>query len=474
MTTDPRRTRRVAGLSVRTRIAVAVALLTSVALAGAGLVVYALESARIERSAATSVEREMAEFRRFQANGVDPATGRRFTRADQLIRGFLSQNLAADNHLLVGWWAGAAQLKQGAEDDDLLDQPEFRAAVNDRTASGGTTELDTRWGTVTLAVQPVADARQTAAFLDVVFLSAARSELRRTLTTYLIVAGLSLGLITMVAAWQAGRLLEPLRTLRDEARRVTESDLSRRIPETGNDDITALTRTFNQMLGRLQAAFATQRDFLDDAGHELKTPLTVVRGHAELLDENDPREVEETRTLLLEEVDRMSRLVEDLIMLAKAHRPDFVRPRDVDVADLVATVLEKCRALGPRLWTLDTTTPVIAALDEQRITQALLQLAENAVRYTADGGTVALGCDAQDDRLQLWVRDDGPGVPDEHKSAVFERFERGPDQDDEGTGLGLSIVKVIAAGHGGTVHVEDAVPSGARFVLHLPVRRAEG
>jgi len=100
------------------------------------------------------------------------------------------------------------------------------------------------------------------------------------------------------------------------------------------------------------------------------------------------------------------------------------------------------------------------------------------VKYTVEGGTIALGCDVQGDRLRLWVRDDGPGVPEEHRTAVFERFERGAAQDDDGTGLGLSIVKAIAEAHGGTVHVEDAVPSaeapGARFVLTLPVRRTEG
>ena len=109
--------------------------------------------------------------------------------------------------------------------------------------------------------------------------------------TYTIVALLALFTITALAAWQSGRLLAPLRTLRETAEEISETDLSRRLPETGNDDITALTRTFNGMLDRLEQAFVGQRQFLDDVGHELKTPLTVLRGHLELLDADDPAEV---------------------------------------------------------------------------------------------------------------------------------------------------------------------------------------
>ena len=162
---------------------------------------------------------------------------------------------------------------------------------------------------------------------------------------------LSLLAITAFAAVQSGRLLAPLRTLRETADEINDTDLSRRLPETGNDDITALTRTFNRMLDRLEAAFVGQRQFLDDAGHELKTPLTVLRGHLELLDVGSPEEIAETRELLLDEVDRMSRLVGELILLAKSDRPDFVTLRPVDLTGLTVDTLAKARGLGDR--TLD-------------------------------------------------------------------------------------------------------------------------
>jgi signal transduction histidine kinase len=266
-----------------------------------------------------------------------------------------------------------------------------------------------------------------------------------------------------------------VRTLRETAEEITVTDLSRRIPESGQDDISALTHTFNEMLARLEAAFTGQRQFLDDAGHELKTPLTVIRGHMELLDSSDPSEVEATRQLLLDEIDRMSRLVGDLIMLAKTDRPDFLKYDAVNIARFTTTVFEKCRALGDRAWVVDEQAELLAWVDEQRITQAMLELAQNAVKHTHPGAEIGIGSRVDGEHgLRLWVRDTGHGVPDQDKALVFQRFGRSVvPEDDEGFGLGLSIVRAIATAHGGSVHVEDVQPHGARFVVTLPSRRRE-
>jgi signal transduction histidine kinase len=323
--------------------------------------------------------------------------------------------------------------------------------------------------------QPVTQGQQAGALLVVNLLAEDRAELLDTMQTYAIVATLSLFLVTGVAAWQSGRLLSPLRTLRDTADEIGETDLSRRIPERGNDDITALTRTVNGMLDRLEAAFRGQREFLDDAGHELKTPLTVLRGHLELLDATDPAEVTETRELLLDEVDRMARLVNDLILLAKSDRPDFVTRVEVELGELTEDVLAKARALGPREWRLDASTEVTVRLDAQRVTQALLQLADNAVKHTREGDVIAIGSSYGAGWVELWVRDTGPGVAPENRDHIFERFGRAEvPEHDEGFGLGLSIVRAIAVAHGGTVRVTDAPPHGARFVMSLPARPVPG
>ena len=475
MTTDPRPS-VFSRLTVRTRLALSVALLVGLALGGAGLVVYALESARIERGVSTQVEQELAEFATLRDEGVDPDARpvRGFTDITALIDTFLRRNVPDDDELLVGWWDGGPQVVSDTDHLPLIRLPEFRAIVEDRLERGGTDRIETEWGEVVVTVQPVQDAQRAGAFVIASFLADEHEELDRVMRTYAIVSALSLGLITGVAAWQAGRLLRPLRTLRETAEEITATDLSRRIPESGNDDISALTHTVNEMLGRLDAAFAGQRRFLDDAGHELKTPLTVLRGHLEVLDTADPAEVEATRGLLLDEIDRMSRLVGDLIMLAKSARPDFLRYDAVNVGSLTATLLDKARGLGDRRWVLDDRAETLAWVDEQRVTQAVLQLAQNAVKHTPQGAEIGIGSGLSEDHLLLWVRDTGRGVPDEDKELVFDRFGRSAvPEDDEGFGLGLSIVRAIAGAHGGTVHVEDSDPHGARFVLTLPTRRKD-
>ncbi|WP_420873107.1 sensor histidine kinase [Nocardioides daphniae] len=246
--------------------------------------------------------------------------------------------------------------------------------------------------------------------------------------------------------------------------------MSRRVPETGND-ITQLTRTVNDMLERLETAFVGQRQFLDDAGHELRTPLTVLRGHLELLDASDPADVRATRDLLLDEVDRMGRLVDDLIMLAKSRRPDFLTPSPVDLDDLTTTVLAKARAMADREWQLDEVAPARVVADEHRITQALLQLVDNAVKHTNPGDTIALGSRVDGGTARLWVRDTGDGIAPEARTVVLQRFARAEVRPgDEGFGLGLSIVSAIAQAHGGRVVIEETEGGGATVIVEIAVQ----
>ena len=324
-----------------------------------------------------------------------------------------------------------------------------------------------------VAVQPVRDGANQAAFVVTHNVSKSRAELRNVIATYALVAFLSLLVVTFLASRLAGQLLRPVRRLRETTQQISGGDLSQRIETSGNDDLTELTTTVNQMLDRLESAFATQRQLLDDAGHELRTPLTILRGHLELLDETDPTEVTTTRELLLDEIDRMSRLVDDLLMLAKARRPDFIQAEPVDLSFLTSDVLQKCRALGPRDWVLDAAAPATAVVDAQRLTQALLQLAHNAVRQTADGDEIAIGSRVNGDLIELWVRDTGPGVPYADRERVFQRFQRGSAAGgDDGFGLGLSIVSAIAAAHGGSVLLDepgaDTAPAGALFRIVVP------
>ncbi len=239
----------------------------------------------------------------------------------------------------------------------------------------------------------------------------------------LAISGVALLMTTGIAWVVAGRILKPVRLVRATAAQLTEQDLTRRIPVHGNDDVAALAETFNAMLDRLERAFATQRLFVDDAGHELRTPITIVRGHLELMGD-DPAEREETVRLVTDELDRMSRIVEDLLLLAKAERPDFVTPEPVQLAELTADVFVKARTLGDRDWVLAEVADRETRLDPQRITQAMVQLAQNAVQHTTAGQTIRIGSRAAGARIELYVADTGPGVQPQDAEVIFERFRR--------------------------------------------------
>lgn len=478
-TTESRTALRPAsGLPVRFRIALAIGLLVAVALTGAGLIMMLIGEARIDENIRDDAAQEMAEFTEFQRTGLDPDTGAEFRSLERLLRVYLERNVPAASELMLGYWDDGLRVASASDRQGLLRDPDFVSAV-DRSVrtSTGSQVVTTGWGEVYFDVLPLRDRDDAGAFVVAFFVDGEKRDLDELLRTYAVAAVMALGLVTALAAWQAGRLLTPVRTLRETAEEISETDLSRRLPVTGNDDLTDLTRTFNAMLSRLDQAFQGQRAFLDDAGHELRTPLTILRGHLELVDENDPGEVSATRELLLDEVDRMSRLVDDLILLTKADRPGFVTPSAVDLGELVERVTGKVRGLGDRHWTVDAAPRTPVWVDEQRITQALAQLAQNAVKHTDGDDEIGLGAVVENGWAELWVRDTGVGVPDEQKERIFDRFVRLHDDargDDAGFGLGLSIVSAIAEAHGGSVRVEDATPHGARFVVRVPATERKG
>lgn len=280
--------------------------------------------------------------------------------------------------------------------------------------------------------------------------------------------GAAVLLIGSIMAWRlAGSVLRPVRAVTETARSLSESDLSRRIPVEGNDEVARLATTFNAMLDRLERAFATQRRFLDDAGHELRTPITIVSGHLELLEE-DPEQRRETLVLVMDELDRMSRMVNELLELAKAEEPDFLAPERVELGALTRELHAKATAL-PGAWQCEQAGDGTIVADRQRLTQALMQLAENAVRHAGTEQPIALGSALADGEARIWVRDRGPGIDPEEQQRLFDRFTRGRSGDREGAGLGLAIVRAIAEAHGGRVEVSSRRGGGATFTLVIPV-----
>jgi signal transduction histidine kinase len=462
--------------TVRTRILVSVLLMAGLGMLGAGAASYVIQSNRLDDRIQANLRQEVEEFRTLAREGVDPSTGERFTTVEDLLFTALQRNVADQNETFLALVDGRPEyLPRGdrpvrLEEEpavlELLESlpPDSDVLVRDAETSAGTVRFAAIQ--VTIAGAPTVGTYVIARGVDL-----EAQELTDTIHTYAVVAGGSLVLIALVGWVVAGRLLRPLRLLRDAAQRISETDLTQRIPVSANDDVSDLARTFNAMLDRLESAFGTQRQFLDDAGHELRTPITILRGHLELVDPSDPHEVAETRALVLDELDRMSRLVEDLILLAKSRRPDFVADAPVHLGQLTYDVLDKARALGDRKWAADAHADVFILGDEQRLTQALLQLAHNAVKFTVDGDQVAVGSAVVDGSARLWVRDDGPGVAAEDRERIFQRFGRAETgRGIEGSGLGLAIVAAIAEGHGGHVELDDSNGKGARFTLVIPLQ----
>lgn len=267
----------------------------------------------------------------------------------------------------------------------------------------------------------------------------------------------------------AGRLLRPIRVLAASARRMGREDLSERIPVTGTDDLADMTRAVNEMLDRIDAAFAVQRQLLDDVSHELRTPLTVVRGHLELMNAEDAEEAGAVRELVLGELDRMNRLVNDLMTLATTDRPKFVAPGPTEIGRLTDDLFDMAVALGPRTWGIAARAEATVDVDAQRVTQAWLQLVANAVKFSEPDTAIAIGSTVDGGELSVWVEDEGIGVSPGDIDRIFDRFEQGSPRAQPGSGLGLAIVKAIAEAHGGHVTCESVEGQGSTFTIVLPL-----
>ncbi|MFD7023729.1 sensor histidine kinase [Promicromonospora sukumoe] len=474
--------------SVRAKVVTVVVAVTAIGLLGAGLLTHAIQSQQIMDDISEDFDQEMGELQRLAIDGVDPETGDDFHGAGRLMSVAMERNVPGTNEMFVSYLDGVHQQSNPPSLSRVIaDDPVVQEVVAGLTPQSDTTvqrEIETEIGRVWFVVVPVTvpDRDEVGAYVMASALDQSLAAEYDVMRTYAIVCCVALVLLGFFAWLVVSRLLRPLRQLSATATRVTETDLSQRVPVATDDDLGELAGAFNTMLDRLSTAIETQRRFLDDAGHELRTPLTVLRGHLEVLDPDDPADVRETRDLLLDETSRMGQIVEELVLLAKAERSDFVTLAPVDLGRFTDDVHDKARALGARRWVVDARADVEVAADAHRLTQAVLQLADNAVKFTGADDQVGIGTQVFDGpsgrAVRLWVRDTGPGVPPEEADRIFDRFARGSTTGGvPGSGLGLAIVRAIAQGHGGDVVVERSDPStgsgeragGARFVMTWPV-----
>lgn len=465
--------RRLSGL--RARILAAFLSILLVSVVGSLLIGRQLLLDRVHDRIDEQLVQEVEELRRL-ADGIDPATGEPFgPDVERLFAVFLDRNIPERNEMLLAFVDGElVQRTQGRPELAEVDAGEFAPWATVTGTERGT--VATPVGEVDLVAVPLRDADgSNGTFIVAVSRTAAIDDLSGVLRTLAWAGLITLALGALLAWHLADGIVRPVRRLTDAARSIGESSLDRRIEVDTDDELGTLAATINGMLDRLEAAFETQRQFIDEAGHELKTPLTAVRGHLEVMGD-DPADRARTLTLVFDEIDRMARIVSDLLLLAKAEHPDFLQPASVDAGALLRDALDKARGLGDRDWELTSVPRVNVRADGQRLTQALLQLAQNAVQHTGEGSRIELGGRVSDGALELWVRDEGEGIPEEEQERVFERFHRSGDRArrSDGAGLGLAIVRAIAEAHGGTVRVTSRPGRGSTFRLVLPMRDGGG
>ena len=315
---------------------------------------------------------------------------------------------------------------------------------------------------------------QIAAHLDFIDL------LLRTLAIMLAVIAVLATIVASFWIWLVnGRALAPLATMTSVATQISHADdLARRIPQVGaapGDEVDQLILAFNDTLERLEQLFTTQRRFLADVSHELRTPLTVIKGNASLMRKYG--EVDEESLASIEaEVDRLTRMVGDLLLLAQAESGRLPLARDVVELDTVLLeVFHQMRTLaGERISVrVAEIDQVQVTGDRDRLKQVLLNLMSNAVQYTPAGGQVSVALRKDEHEAQVVISDSGPGIPAQDLPHIFERFYRGEKSrkrgQGSGFGLGLSIAYWIVRSHEGRIEVQSKEGQGTQFTIHLPL-----
>lgn len=288
-------------------------------------------------------------------------------------------------------------------------------------------------------------------------------------------------IISIVGGWfLASKSLKPVDELTKAAKEITAQNLSRRLPMRDVDDeIGRLTAQFNDMIERLESSFSQIQQFSVDASHELKTPLTIMRGEIEVALRNKKMS-KETRELLksiYDEVLRLSTIVESLMMLIKSDSGRLVISKEkIDLNKLLQDLVDEMRLLADSkkvTLTFKAQAYPIVEGDSVRLKQLFLNLLDNAIKYTPPSGTVEVTLTPDDKKVLVQVRDTGIGIPQKDIERIFERFYRAqPKPQDvmtEGSGLGLAIAKWIEEAHGGTITVESQEGRGSTFTVHLPL-----
>jgi signal transduction histidine kinase len=320
------------------------------------------------------------------------------------------------------------------------------------------------------------DGRRTA--YAAVSRAAENEQLENLLKTLLKVGAVGLAATVLLAWLAARRTLRPLSRIAEPAAPITGGDLGARVGDPGShDEIAEVARAIDAMLERLEHAFAGQRRFVNDASHELRTPLTIARGHLEVLlldPDPDPAEVRRTVELAVNELDRMGKLTDGLLRLARATEGGPARAERVSVGALAASAVARSETLGERRLTLDTDAgrELVVQGDPDALEGVILNLVSNAIRHTQPNGAVTVEVERRGPNAAVVVTDDGEGIDPEALPTIFDRFARtdaARRRDDGGAGLGLAICRAVVERQGGSIGVTSTPGAGSSFTVLLPL-----
>ncbi|NHN55602.1 HAMP domain-containing histidine kinase [Calidifontibacter sp. DB0510] len=362
--------------------------------------------------------------------------------------------------------------------------------LDGRTVIVKSVASDTRW----MVVEGI-DARSGTPYAVAASLERVDDIVKRLILVVGFAGASALALSAILGWYLVRRAFRPLTEIEDTARTIADGDLTRRIPEPDSqDEVSSLANSLNVMLGRIEDSFAVReeseermRQFVADASHELRTPLATVRGYAELFRQgavSKPEDIASAMRRVEDEAARMGQMVENLLLLTRldpriaADVPDADRPfQPVDLTVLAADTVQDARALAPDrsirlLGTDGPVRPVMVAGDEPRLRQVLTNLVANAIRYTPAGSPIDLAVGRAGGSAVIDVRDHGPGVPEQLRTRIFERFFRSDasrNSSTGGSGLGLAIVEAIVSAHDGRVAVRETSGGGATFHLVMPL-----
>ncbi|MBD2091511.1 HAMP domain-containing histidine kinase [Microcoleus sp. FACHB-1515] len=462
--------------SARTRILLGLAVLITLSIVLSIALIRQILFTQLQQRVQQSLQQEVEEMQRLE-RGVNPATGQPFNQdSSSIFKVFLSRNIPVDHESFITLINGEIYKTSPnpLPPNINLNQQWLNAFTQfDRPAQG---QHQTATATFRYIAYPLQnDGNQRGVFVVIHSLSGEQQEIDRAVwvAAYVFVAVM---LVALFLAWCIiGQVLFPLRTLTETARSVRGMEtIAKPLAVQGAKEIAELTMTFNEMLDRLQASFASQREFINDASHEFQTPITVIRGHLEILSQTLGDRQEKSHLgaidLMIDELNRMSRLVDDLLLLAKAERPDFLDLDILAVDQLTEEIFAKSTALAPRQWQLISKASVRVVGDRQRLTQLMMNLVQNAIEHTIETDTIEIGSRLVADSVHFWVRDTGTGILLQDQARILQRFARGQGRRrSKGAGLGLAIVKAIAEAHGGELLLQSQPGKGSQFTAIIPV-----